>query len=201
MHVYKKSDDFNYLQCSFNSLDEFLGEINNISLLEHQKWILDKLNRLIEAQHENFSQYNFMVATQKAHEFFLYQFCDIFLEITKKNYKNDILVLHYVFAAILIVFNPFMPFITEDIFSKLYNSIISSKLNYPKIIHTDLTNNFDDIVTLGKLARTKKIVIEKNIYSQYIDVISQGKATFVDSLGDSIDISELNPCFKYKVLN
>lgn len=98
-----------------------------------------KNNEAIRTLTEHLDAYNFMFSTQAVHSFFLYDFCDVFIEVTKR--KASTLVLYKLvttFVDIVKMLHPFMPFITEEIYQRLKLEACSSdSLRYIKDIRWD----------------------------------------------------------------
>ena len=94
----------------------------NINFINN--WILTKLNFLIIDIKENFKNFNFSEAGKKIYKFIWFDFCDWYIEISKKNFINDNInknVLLYIFKKILCLIHPIIPFSTEKIWLKLFN--------------------------------------------------------------------------------
>lgn len=53
------------------------------------KWILSRLNYAIKEVREGFDEYNFSKATTAIHSFWLYEFCDYYLESIKYYFPHD----------------------------------------------------------------------------------------------------------------
>lgn len=127
---------------------------------DHHRWILRRLGRCIAEMHRFFGEYNFMMATQTIHSFFLYEFCDIFIEATKgsvgEGAAENADMLMVIFKAILELFNPFMPFITEELHNALFGMHITG---YPDVPNDILEDEFDSVVELSKTCRGKKIQV------------------------------------------
>lgn len=145
-----------------SSLDQL---ITTLPLLDHQKWILSLLNSTIDSVHQHMQSYNFMAATQSIHLFFLYDFCDFFIEISKSSYSNDSLILLLVFTGILKIFHPYMPFITEDLHYQLTGSVIR---NFPSKCPMDLSSGFSDIIAVVKICRASPTRVEDGEHIKYI---------------------------------
>ena len=111
----------------------------DLSKLEYEdKWILSKLNTLSREVNENINNYDIGVATQKVYDFIWNEFCDWYIEIVKtrlysENAESKLtaqVVLNTVLMNSLKLLHPIMPFVTEEIYQKLYNideSIMISK--------------------------------------------------------------------------
>lgn len=78
---------------------------------------LEKTKRAVEKYLE---KYQFGQALHEIYDFFWHDFCDKYLEESKKNPSEETnRVLLYVLAESLKMLHPFMPFITEEIYGKL----------------------------------------------------------------------------------
>jgi valyl-tRNA synthetase len=107
-------------------------------------WILSKLVNVIKKATEEFEEYEYSLARAAVEEFFWFDFCDNYLEIIKKRiYDQDdmnpagqqsaIFTLYHVFKRVLIMLNPFMPFVTEEINEMLFSDgPLSAKGNWPR---------------------------------------------------------------------
>ncbi|ESL08113.1 hypothetical protein TRSC58_04190 [Trypanosoma rangeli SC58] len=97
------------------------------------RWILSRLDVAVEECTRAFSEgsYDFALSTNAAYRFWLYELCDVFLELSKvsiqagddkKQLVQDVL-LHVVEAALRLL-HPMMPFLTEELWHHLpnYNS-------------------------------------------------------------------------------
>ena len=109
------------------------------------KWILSKLNKLIKEVTNNLNNYDLGVATQKVYDFIWNEFCDWYIEMAKVRLYDEkcesrqaaLYTLNKVLAESLKLLHPVMPFITEEIYCKLYHedeSIMISK--WPEYIES-----------------------------------------------------------------
>ena len=104
------------------STDTLNGEESLASL-----WILHKLNKAIKEVNFNLEQMNFMQATNAVYQFWLYELCDVYLEVSKpvldgtneeaKKAAQD--VLYICLDQGLKLLHPFMPFVTEELYQRL----------------------------------------------------------------------------------
>ena len=108
------------------TIDEVrLPDANRLAL--EDKWILHSFNRLAESVNANLEKYEVGVALAAIYEFTWDVFCDWYIELAKARLSekesegNRICqqVITYVLNGILKLLHPFMPFITEEIFSSL----------------------------------------------------------------------------------
>ena len=111
---------------------------DNLNLCIEDKWILSKLNKLVQDITTNIESYNLGVSLDKTYEFIWNEFCDWYIEIVKtrlydkenKTRQTAQYVLNKVLGDLLKLLHPFMPFITEKIYTNLYDvdeSIMISK--------------------------------------------------------------------------
>ena len=136
----------------------------DISKLEYEdKWILSKINTLVKEVRENIESYDLGVAAQKIYDFIWNEFCDWYIEMVKPRLYEETseskeiaqVVLNTVLTISLKLLHPIMPFITEEIYLKLYNideSIMISE--YPKY---NLEWNFVD--EEKQIEQIKEIII------------------------------------------
>lgn len=99
----------------------------NESLAAEDKWVLTKLRRTVETVNSNLDNYEIGVALSAIYDFIWDIYCDWYIELTKPSVssedktrsENAQSVLAYVLRETLKLLHPFMPFITEEIFSGL----------------------------------------------------------------------------------
>ena len=136
----------------------------NLSDLEYEdKWILSKLNTVTKEINENFDNYELGVATQKIYDFIWNEFCDWYIEIVKTRLYDDNeqskklaqITLNTVLMNSMKLLHPIMPFVTEEIYTKLYNCDESIMISdFPKY-----NKNFDFREEENKIEKLKEIII------------------------------------------
>ncbi len=120
------------------NLNDYDGKFDLSNLQVEDKWILSKANKLAEELANNIDNYDLGVATQKIYDFIWNEFCDWYIEIVKTRLydencntrKEAKATLNTVLEYSLKMLHPIMPFVTEEIYTKLYNndeSIMISK--------------------------------------------------------------------------
>ncbi len=109
------------------------------------KWILSRVNTIVKEVTENIEKFELGIGLQKVYEFIWEEFCDWYIELVKpKLYDNESegrieaqFVLNYVLSASMKLLHPFMPFITEEIYSHLITSDESVMISeWPKYYET-----------------------------------------------------------------
>ena len=91
------------------------------------KWILNKLDKLVQDVSKNLDNYDLGIAVDKIYGFMWNEFCDWYIEMVKPRiYSEDEAtrvavsdILNHVFSTSLKLLHPFMPFVTSEIYSKL----------------------------------------------------------------------------------
>jgi len=91
------------------------------------RWILSRLAAALEDVLRGFAEYNFPLATTALYNFWLYELCDVYLEVLKPVFQGTdagaILtarnVLYLCLDSGLRLISPFMPFISEELFQRL----------------------------------------------------------------------------------
>ncbi len=159
------------------------------------KWILSKLNSVINDVTYNLENFDMGVAAQKVYDFIWNTFCDWYIELAKnrlsgtdevkkKNVEN---VLAYVLIDILKLLHPFMPFITEEIYQYLPHEegflmmqswpVYDEKLNFP-----------DDEIRMEKIMSAVRAVREcrsehkvPNSRKTQITIVTENPAQYAEA--------------------
>lgn len=98
-------------------------EKNYHSLMFHEKWILSRISYLSSLVTESMEEYNFSEAWIELQSFTKNEFCDYYIEefkLTKEVSKHGNKVIVYVLNHLLKLLHPYVPFVTEEIYSKLW---------------------------------------------------------------------------------
>ncbi len=105
-----------------NLKDERADEAIDVKTLSiRDKWILAELNKLIKSVTKAIDQFKLNEAINLIYEFFWHKFCDWYLEMAKHDIANPDVkkTLLYVLKSTLLLLNPFMPFVTDEVASRL----------------------------------------------------------------------------------
>ncbi len=152
------------------NIETFNYSLDNLSISD--KWILNKMNSLINNVIKHMDKYEFNVVGKELYSFVWDDFCDWYIELAKIN-MNDTTktVLLIVLTNILKLLHPFMPYVTEEIYLMLPvhdESIMIS--DYPKynkeFVFED--NTLDSLIDLIK--KIRKIKLENNLGKDYLIV-------------------------------
>ena len=102
-------------------------KIDEKSLINLDKWIISRCNEIIGEVTTNMDKYEMGIALEKLYNFIWTEFCDWYIEFAKARLHSEDMsgkleaqyTLYTVFIDILKTLHPFMPFITEDIYSHM----------------------------------------------------------------------------------
>lgn len=128
MNLDKNDEILNY------NIDDFCIE---------DKWILNKLNKVISDTKANFEKFELGLALEQIYNFIWDEFCDWYIEMVKPRLydaenptrRSAQFTLNYVLKESLILLHPFMPFVTEEIYGNLLGVKESIMLEeYPQIV-------------------------------------------------------------------
>lgn len=123
----------NFANKIWNAARFVLTQNKNNKLLKNDSKYLSDFKKLKKEITKNMDNFKFYIAAEKIYHYFWHVFCDKIIEESKKNNVSKI-VLFKIFSECLILLHPFMPFITEEIWSLLpgkKNLLIIEK--WPKI--------------------------------------------------------------------
>ncbi len=154
------------------------------SLQIEDKWIISKLNKLVEDVTNNIEKYDLGVALDNIYNFIWNEFCDWYIEMVKARIYSEnqaekvrvSYVLDYVFAVALKLLHPFMPFVTSEIYNELahYNDKELMMSKWPKYRETLNYKEEEQIVEKIKeiIVEIRNVRANKNIHpSKKADLI------------------------------
>ena len=128
------------------------------------KWFESKFNLKLNEIDLCFKNFKISESLMIIYKLVWDDFCSVFLEIVKPKYgeelseESSIMIKSY-FNKILVLINPFMPFLSEELFEKINNKeIISENLKWPKPknIDSSFLQNFDDLIQVVTKVRNFK---------------------------------------------
>ena len=194
------------------NMDDFKEEnITFENLSKADKWILTAKNRLIQEVTKNMDNYEFHHVGNSLYQFIWEDFCDSYIELSK-SLMNDTTktVLLDVLTTILKLLHPFMPYVTEEIYTKLpvrdSESIMIS--SYPVYNDKEIFDqDFEDISRVisdlteirnlkvaNGVKKDAKVMIETSeelmyIYCSQLKIQDDNILTSLDSVKDYQNIS------------
>ena len=153
------------------------------TLTDADKWILTKLQLVTAEVRRNNDKYEIGLALAKIYDFVWSDFCDWYIELTKpvlygqdEEKKADTLkVIRYVLGEILKLMHPFVPFITEEIWTELnYGETVMTE-KYPvyeeKFVFGNEYDEFEkvkEIITKVRAIRASMNVPPTKKFSLYL---------------------------------
>lgn len=113
-HIENDADNLNWIQ----------PEISHL----HDRWIISRLTEVTSEVDKFMKAYQFGDAQREIHDFLWNEYCDWFIEFSKIRFRSTdgtdpLPVLIHVLEKILRLLHPFMPFVTEEIWGIMRNSI------------------------------------------------------------------------------
>lgn len=117
-------------------LDDYNGGEGELQTID--RWILSRTKKIIDECEEHYRNYEISKAREKMTNFFKHVFCDNYLEMVKyRLYESEdvpedkrqsaLFTLHTSFLSILKVFSPIIPYMTEEIYEKLFKDRIGKR--------------------------------------------------------------------------
>ncbi len=133
---------------------EDLKEIEIKELKLEDKWILTKYQTILKSTIKHMDKYEFNLIGSELYDFIWNDFCSSYIELSKSSLESNTTqsVLYIVLTGILKMLHPFMPFVTEEIFSMLPikdadSIMISSYPEYNKeLVFKEETETVDGII-------------------------------------------------------
>ena len=177
----KVAANWNFINKLWNATRFVLTNIDDVNIALNKedldltdKWLLTKYNNTIKEVTRNMEKYEFNNVGSSLYSFIWDDFCDNYIEFAK--YKLDKpstkYVLIHVLKGILQMLHPFMPFVTDELYSNLSNTniILSTYPKYSKEEVYTLEENLIDKVILDITSiRNLKAVnnITKNAFVKF----------------------------------
>ena len=123
----KLSSTWNYINKIWNASRFVLMNIEGLekytfdNLTLEDKWILTKYENILKSSIKHMDNYEFNLFGSETYSFIYDDFCSNYIEFAKFNSESLTTksVLCYVLTGILKMLHPFMPFVTEEIYSML----------------------------------------------------------------------------------
>ncbi len=132
------------------------------------KWIISKFNTLAKEVNENLEAFELGIAVAKLYDFIWDVYCDWYIELTKpriaaggETAETAQAVLVWVLQGMLKLLHPFMPFITEEIWSAVSGSEVPcARSEFPvydeKLDYSDEESDFEKIIAAIRAIRNRR---------------------------------------------
>lgn len=135
--------------------------INSLKLTWSDEWILHRLSICCQLTNQSFKQFEFGTAVKATYNFWLYEFCDIYLELLKirlSKEMTDRTPLEVLFICLdygLRLLHPMMPFVTEELYQRLPPSYSRKEsiciANFPELVISWINTQLDVGLKLDRL--------------------------------------------------
>ena len=162
--------------CKFLEFNDCILDLNtnlNDIHLPVNKWIVHLHNQLNIKVKASIQDYKFNDAADVIYQFIWKDYCDWYIEfikpiLTNNNDQTSMIETRFVsinvMKNVLLMLHPIMPYVTEEIFEKLFKSpqlVISSA--WPELMFKDLnlTNSID--LSINLISEVRSLRVEKNI--------------------------------------
>ncbi len=162
-----------FVSTNLSSVDNDIASIekdlkeNYNNLMFHEKWILSRVRYLSDLVTESMENYDFSEAWQELQTFTRNEFCDYYIEefkLTKDESKYWEKVITYVLNILLKLWHPYIPFVTEEIYNRVWFSwelIVSDWWNVS--IDRDLDIEKDNSLVLDVIREIRSLRADNNI--------------------------------------
>ena len=148
---------------------ESLEKLDLSNLKKEDKWILSKLQHTIKEVKQFMDKYEFNNAGASIYEFTWNYFCDYYIEMAKYSIDSNSTksTLCYVLTCILKMLQPFMPYVTDEIYSMLPikdgEAIMVS--DYPKYDSNNIFKKEEDLIdnAIGFIKTFRNVIADNNI--------------------------------------
>lgn len=168
------------------------------------KWILNKLDKLVAEVTQNIENYDLGIALDKIYNFLWNEFCDWYIEIVKPRiYSEDEAtrvavsdILNHVFGTSLKLLHPFMPFVTSEIYSNLIC------FGTPDLIVSKWPNIRQEFVfekEENELEILKKVIIEIRNVRAKMNVHPSKKSKLIFVTKEKENVLKESECFLSKL--
>ncbi|CAF3553504.1 unnamed protein product [Rotaria sordida] len=189
------------------------------------RWILNELNKTIGKVNECLNNYTFHLAIVRLRDSFLKDFCDFYIEFSKipikqqsiDNIKSNVqILLYYLLKQYLILYHPFLPAMTEELWEDLTNGKQGYLIHqlYPTMKNIENINPIDSQVVqiirlilknatyfkqMLRLSRDSDIII--HFYNQDKEDLSIHVETYLTEIRTITRLNNIHVCRSSSSLN
>ncbi len=208
----KMSATWNYINKIWNASRFVLMNIESLdsydftNLNDYDKWILTKYENIVKSSINHMDKYEFNIFASETYSFIYDDFCSNYIEFSKFNSdsKTTKSVLCYVLTGILKLLHPFMPYVTEEIYSMLpikdSESIMIS--SYPEYKSDFIFNDSERIVDerVKFITNFRNVKLQNNIPKDASVMINTDDSVLIKMLKLSdVLVNEALPIKSYSV--
>ncbi|WP_031489170.1 valine--tRNA ligase [Ureaplasma canigenitalium] len=182
-------EDLNYNEEKIRSASNFMNKFYNIALFVNENtsnedqfqfdqikhpinaYILNRFQSIYETISYNLDKYNINVATKIFYDFVYDDFASFYLELTKilnlddQYQKETRATLRFVFLQMLILFHPFCPMITEELYLNIFkikdSILLHSYPSYQTLPVSSFPLDLKELITKIRVLRKEQDISNK----------------------------------------
>lgn len=128
------------------------NDTKKLNLTDADKWINNKLLQLQNTIKKNMRKYEFTIIGSEISKFIFNDFSSWYVELIKSQNEISKKITLSILKNVLLIINPFLPFITYKIFEEAFNDDLY-KYTYPKIKKAKNVEYIDTIIEIVKNLR------------------------------------------------
>lgn len=140
-----------FVLMGISEMDDDISKVTEFETAD--KWILSRLNEVAREVFQVAEKHDYAIAGSLIYEFIWNEYCDWFIEIAKirlygedqEKKKNVEIVLLYVLKRILKLLQPFMPFISQEIYSFISDEMLMNLVWEEGIKFEDASQSISDM--------------------------------------------------------
>lgn len=140
---------------------------NYDELMFHEKWILSRLRNVSDAVNAGMQDYSFSETGIELQNFTRNEFCDYYIEefkITRETSKHGNDVIMYAINNILKLWHPYIPFVTEELWNKIWFEGKLIDTEYSKVAITENKEiEKDKQIIIEVITEIRRLRAENNI--------------------------------------
>ncbi len=162
-----------FVLMNFDEKPDF-GKVDKNKFTVADKWILSRINTVTKEVTENIDKFELGLGLQKVYDFIWEEFCDWYIEMVKPRlYDRESegrleaqYVLNFVLGNAMKLLHPYMPFITEEIYTHLVNDGRSIMISEWPVYDEELSFTADEAkmnIIMDAIRSTRNIRAEMNV--------------------------------------
>lgn len=159
---------------------------NYDKLAFHEKWILSRIRYLCDLVTESMEKYEFSEAWLELQSFTKNEFCDYYIEefkLSKTTSQFWEQVITYVFNVLLKLWHPYIPFVTEELYRKLWYDWYLIDATWPKVnFERNIEVEKNNVLIFDIIREIRNIRAENNILpwnTIWLKIYAKGKSVWI----------------------
>ncbi len=152
------------------NISRYIVQINNSTseINSYDIWIVNELIKLKKLIDKKMESYEFTIIGKEISNFIYISFSSWYVEFTKNNVNKNIFL--NVLKNLLIIIHPFFPFLTDYLYSEIYqDELLNNQFDLKSIGKENEINNVINVISLIREARTAYNISNKEIIKYSIN--------------------------------